>query len=252
MTEIGIPQLLVTELATFLIAFVKGAFGGGFGLIGVPLLSLVMDPITAGAVISPLFIPQDLVALRYYPPRTWSWPDLEVLVPAMIAGIGIGAVALATLDARLVSIVIGGVSLWFAALWFAGGQTVKAMPRNSWLAALAGTASGMATMIAHSGSPPLNSYLLRLGLQKEVFVGTLAIYFAIGNAVKVWPWLILAQPSNAVWLLIALCVPTAMIGVWVGWLLHRHIDQKQLYQACYVLLVVTSLKLLWDGLRGFM
>ena len=252
MTEIGVPQLVMAELATLLIAFVKGAFGGGFGLVGIPLLSLVMDPITAGAVIAPLFIPQDLVALRYYPPRTWSMPDLAVLVPTMIVGIAIGTVALTLLDARVVAIVIGVVSLAFAALWFAGGQTIAAHPRNTWLAALAGTASGIATMIAHSGSPPVTSYLLRLGHSKEVFVGTLAIYFAIGNIVKVGPWLVLAQPSRALWMLIALCVPTAMVGVWIGWLLHQRIEQKRLYQACYVLLVITSLNLLWQGIRGYL
>jgi len=47
---------------------------GGFGLVGIPLLSLTMDPISAGAIIAPLLIPMDLVALRYFPPRTWSKP----------------------------------------------------------------------------------------------------------------------------------------------------------------------------------
>ena len=103
-----------------------------------------------------------------------------------------------------------------------------------------------------SGSPPVTSYLLRLGLDKAVFVGTLTIYFAIGNFVKVWPWLILAQPSRPLLWLIALCVPMALFGVWIGWLLHQHIDQRRLYQGCYALLVLTSLNLLWEGVRGFL
>jgi uncharacterized protein len=252
MTEIGVPQLVMAELATLLIAFVKGAFGGGFALVGIPLLSTVMDPISAGALIAPLFLPQDVIALWCFPPRTWSWPDLKVLVPSMVAGIGVGALALALLDTRLISIVIGLVSLSFAALWFKGGQTVGSVPRSTPLAILAGTASGVATMIAHSGSPPLNSYLLRLGLSKEVFVGTTTIYFAIGNAVKLGPWLILARPTPALWTLIALCVPMALGGVWIGWLAHQRIEQRRLYQACYVLLVITSLNLLWTGLRGYL
>jgi hypothetical protein len=28
----------------------KGAFGGGFSIVGIPLLSLVMDPVTAGGL----------------------------------------------------------------------------------------------------------------------------------------------------------------------------------------------------------
>lgn len=251
MTEVELAHVLSAVAATSLIAFVKGAFGGGFGLVGIPLLSLTMDPITAGAVIAPLFIPMDLVALRYFPPRTWSWPEIRVLVPALVVGIGLGTLALTVLDSRLVAIVVAVVALGFAAQWYAGGQQVVKQPRNNWLAALAGTASGVTTMVVHSGAPPLAVYLLRLGLAKEMYVGTTTIYFTCGNIIKVWPWLIIGRPTAAMWTIIAICIPIAFAGVWVGWQLHRHLDQRRLYQACYALLVVASLKLLWDGVAGY-
>ena len=47
--------IAVSVAAVFLISFMKGAFGGGFAIIGIPLLALVMDPITAGALLAPLF-----------------------------------------------------------------------------------------------------------------------------------------------------------------------------------------------------
>ncbi len=252
MAELELSHVIAAVLATSLIAMVKGAFGGGFGLVGIPILSLVMDPVTAGAIVAPLFIPMDIVALKYYPPRTWSMPDIKVLVPAMAIGIGLGTLTIALLDARFVSIAIAVVSLLFAAHWYAGGQKPTVAPRNDWHAALAGTVSGVATMIAHSGTPPLAMYLLRLGLAKEVYVGTTTIYFTVGNAIKVWPWLIIGRPTAAMWTLIAICVPVAMIGVWVGWRLNQHLDQRRLYQGCYAILVLTSLKLLWDGIKGFL
>lgn len=252
MPELDFVQVGVAMLATLLIGLVKGAFGGGFGLVGIPLLSLVMDPITAGAIMAPLFIPMDILALRYYPPKTWSLPDLKILIPTMIAGIGLGTIVLTLLDARLAAIAIAVTTLAFAAIWYAGGQRTANHPRNHWLAAIAGTASGIATMVVHSGTPPLAVYLLRLGLAKDLYVGTTTIYFAVGNTVKVWPWLLIARPSAAVWATIMLCVPVAVIGVWIGWLLHKKLDQRRLYQACYALLVITSLKLLWDGVRGYL
>jgi uncharacterized membrane protein YfcA len=54
----------------------KGAFGGGFAILGIPFLALVMDPIAAGAVLAPLFVLSDLFALRYWRPASWSRPDL--------------------------------------------------------------------------------------------------------------------------------------------------------------------------------
>ena len=37
----------------------------------------------------------------------------------------------------------------------------------------------------------------------------------------------------------------------MGWRLLERLDQRQLYRACYALLTVTALKLLWDGRRGY-
>ena len=60
------PTLLLLALAAVvLIAFMKGAFGGGFAIVGIPLLSLAMDPLQAGALLAPLFVAMDLCALVY-------------------------------------------------------------------------------------------------------------------------------------------------------------------------------------------
>jgi hypothetical protein len=49
-----------------------------------------------------------------------------------------------------------------------------------------------------------------------------------------------------------ICLPAIPTGVWIGWLLHRQLNQLQLYRACYALLSVTALKLLWDGVGGYL
>ena len=228
----------------------RGAFGGGFAVIGIPFLSLAMDPIAAGALLAPTFVVMDLVALRYWKPSTWSKPDVLVLAPAMILGIGLGLAVMTILDRRLVAVVIALVTLGFAGLWFKGGGRIVPRPRSTPKAALAGTISGVTTMIAHSGGPPLAIYLLPLGLAKEVYAGTTSLCFTVANLFKVWPWLLLADPTPDYWTEVALLLPVVPLGVYAGWHLHKRLDQLQLYRACYALLVVTGLKLLWDGLAG--
>lgn len=88
--ELAATTILISFAGVFLICFMKGAFGGGFAIIGIPLLSLVMDPVTAGGLLAPLFIAMDLYGLRYWKPSTWSKPDLLLLVPGLVAGIGTG------------------------------------------------------------------------------------------------------------------------------------------------------------------
>ena len=94
-------------------------------------------------------------------------------------------------------------------------------------------------------------YLLPLGMTKAAYAGTTSIFFTVGNAVKAVPWLLLVKPTAWLWMLGALCLPAIPLGVWAGWRLHQRLDQQQLYRACYGLLVVTALKLRWDGLSGY-
>lgn len=243
--------LLVAAFGVFLIAFMKGAFGGGLAIIGIPVLSLVMDPITAGALLAPLFVLMDAAALYYWRPKTWSKIDLMLLVPALALGTGLGFLLMKVIDQRTFAIVIALITLMFTGLWFRGGGKIAQQPRSKLKALVAGTASGVTSMVAHSGGPPVAMYLLPLGLPKAVYAGTSSSFFAAGNLMKAGPWLALAKPTAELWALMAWCLPFIPLGVWAGYRLHERLDQKQLYRLCYTLLTLTALKLLWDGLRGY-
>jgi len=244
--------LAISALAVLLIAFMRGAFGGGFAIIGIPLLSLVLDPIAAGAVLAPMFIAMDVFALRYWSPGTWSRPDVVRLVPAAVVGIAAGFLLMRAIDARLTAIAIALVTLAFAGHWLIGGGVPRTEPRSTAKALLWGTAGGVTTMVAHSGGPPIAMYLLTLGLPKAVYAGTTSIVFTAINLAKTGPWLLLGRPGRELWVLMALCVPAVPIGIHVGWLMHERLSQQQMYRACYGLLVVTACKLLWDGVRGYL
>ena len=171
----------------------KGAFGGGFAIVGIPLLSLAMDPLQAGALLAPLFLAMDLCALVYWKPSTWSKPDLVVLLPGLVVGIGLGFLVLRFANPHFVAIAMAAVTLLFTGLWFPGGGVVQVQPRSPWKGALAGTASGITTMVAHSGGPPVAMYLLPLGLSKALYAGTTSLFFTVGNALKAGPWLLVGE-----------------------------------------------------------
>jgi uncharacterized membrane protein YfcA len=243
--------LAVAALCVLIISFTKGAFGGGFAIIGIPLLALVMDPLVAGAFLAPLFCVGDVVALRYWRPSTWSRPDLQILVPAQLVGMGLGFAVLSVADRSFFAIAIALITLLFTAHWFTGGRMVVKRPRSLAKGIAAGIASGVTSMVAHAGGPPVAMYLLPLGLPKSVYAGTTYLFFVVSNFAKVGPWLVLATPTPELWWLMALSVPVIVIGVWLGWRLHQRFDQRQMYSACYALLVVVALKLMWDGLKGY-
>jgi uncharacterized protein len=243
--------LAVVASAVFLITSMKGAFGGGFAIVGIPFMALVMDPISAGALLAPVLCLSDVVALRYWRPSTWSKPDLKLLIPGQLLGIGAGYLFMRVADRHLVAVVIALVTLWFAGLWFKGGGRISLRPRSSVKGVAAGVASGVGSMIAHSGGPPVAMYLLPLGLPKSEYAGTTFMFFIVGNLLKAAPWLALVELDRQFWILLMISMPVIVLGVWSGWRLHDRLDQVQLYRACYALLIVVALKLLWDGARGY-
>lgn len=250
--ELTLTTIVIAFVGVFLISFMKGAFGGGFAIVGIPLLSFVMDPVTAGGLLAPLFIAMDLFALRYWKPSTWSRPDLVLLLPGLVVGIAGGFLSFRLLDHHAIEIMMAVVTLGFVGLWFMTGARPSPRPRSRLKAVSAGLASGITTMVAHSGGPPLAMYLLPLGLSKEVYAGTTSLFFTVGNAAKAVPWLWLVKPGAGVWLLMGICLFAIPAGVVAGWRLHGALDQGRIYRACYGLLVVTALKLLWDGVSGYL
>jgi uncharacterized membrane protein YfcA len=250
--DLTLATIMVAFTGVFLICFMKGAFGGGFSIVGIPLLSIVMDPVTAGGLLAPLFIAMDLFALRYWKPATWSKPDLVLLLPGLVIGIALGYLVFRFLDHRAIAIVMAVITLAFVGLWLAAGAETTIQRRSTPKAITAGLASGVTTMVAHSGGPPLAMYLLPLGLTKDIYAGTTSLFFTVGNATKAVPWLLLVRPTSGVWELMGFCLLAIPAGVWLGWRLHGALDQRQIYRACYGLLVVTAVKLLWDGVSGYM
>lgn len=251
MSLIAFDVIALTLTGVFIIAFMKGAFGGGAAGIGIPLLALAMDPLTAGALLAPLFVVMDAAALRYFSLRTWSMPDIARLLPAMIVGIGAGYAALSLMNPHMIEIAIAATTLAFAAQWFLKRARTSAGAHAPLpLAILAGFACGVTTMVAHAGGPPLAIYLLRRGLPKEVLAGTMSIVFTAGNLIKLPPWLMVSDKPPGFAPLLALCVPVIPLAVWLGWQLHNRLSEERLHALVYALLAVTSLKLLWDGVAG--
>lgn len=294
MSLLADPGIVILALTgVFTIAFMKGVGGGGAAGVGIPLLALAMDPLTAGALLAPLLIVMDVFALRYFSFSTWSMPDVALLLPALIAGIGTGYLALNAMNPHMIEIVIAVTTLGFAVQWLlkrvrtngsagTGGASLPqahagigaaghgenpgvqpgptpapafqrllaAIGIDRALGLLAGFASGVTTMVAHAGGPPITLYLLRRGLPKSVMAGTMSIVFSVGNVIKLPPWLMVSDKPQGFAMLMAICLPIIPFAVWLGWRLHNRLSEERLHALIYMVLAVTSLKLLWNGVAG--
>jgi uncharacterized membrane protein YfcA len=244
---------LAAGLATLIIAFGKGAFGGGLAIVGIPLMALVMDPIEAAVIVALLVVAMDMVALGTYGRATWSKPDLVWLVPGLVFGIGIGFVTFSWVDPHIVGLIVGLVTIAFAAHFFLSrGRQAKAQARpvSPPLALAAGSLSGFTTFVAHAGGPPTTLYLVSRGLPKTIFAGTSIALFTLGNLMKLPPYLVLGwqRPDTLVAALALL--PLVPVGIVIGRRMHERLSREKLFAWCYVFLVIAAGKLIWDALAA--
>jgi len=149
-------------------------------------------------------------------------------------------------------VLLGLISILFAArsLWLQRGGRIPAPadpPR--WFGFVMGLLSGVTSQIAHAGQPPFQIYVLPKRLERDVLVGTTAIFFAALNWIKVPAYLALGQFTLdhllASLILMPVAIPATFAGVW----LVRRVDAGRFYALIYWLMLLIGAKLVYDGLR---
>ena len=240
----AIPAVLIFGLQ-------KGGFGGGIGVISVPLMSLAVSPIQAASILLPILLVMDGVALWSFRGK-WSRDNLVIIVPGAIVGIILGAFSFRYLSEDMVRIIFGLMSVSFSLnYWFKQRekpkQKISKIRGGMW-----GAVSGFTSFGIHAGGPPINMYLLPQKLDKIILMGTMAIFFALVNIIKVIPYTLQGQFSSINLLTSLVMMPLAPIGVRIGYFLLHRISEKSVYQICYLFLFIVGLKLIFDGIQGLL
>jgi len=238
---IAVPALLVTGIS-------KGGFGGGLGIVAVPLLALVVSPAQAAAILLPVLILMDLIGVRAYW-RRFDGHALAVMLPGAVVGIALGGLAFGVLDERATRLIVGVIALTFVAHYLlGGGRLAPARPPNARLGATCGGVAGFTSTIAHAGSPPAAIYLLPLRLDKTRFVATNVILFAAINLLKLVPYAAVGQLGVRNLATALVLAPLAPLSMALGMRLHDRIEPVTFYRLCYAFVALTGLKLVYDGL----
>jgi len=240
--------------AVLLYAISKGGFGGGLGVIAVPLMALVISPVQAAAILLPVLCAMDIVALWKFRGK-WVWPELKVLLPASLIGILIGTLLFEYMSASVVRLIVGVVAVTFTMhFWISkrrsGNKELADFPQSYGI--IGATVAGFTSFIAHSGAPPINMYLLRRPLNRTDFAATMVVFFAVANYVKLVPYAWLGQFDTENLATSAALVFLAPIGVLIGVSLHKRVSDRFFFAFVYLLLFVVGVKLVYDGLTGLL
>src|SRR5262252_6557635 len=107
MEHLDTSFFIVASVSALLIGLSKGGLSN-MGVLGTPVLALVISPVKAAALLLPIFVVSDLFGLWAYR-REFDRRNLLILIPAAMIGIFIGWATASLVSDRIVGLMIGVV-----------------------------------------------------------------------------------------------------------------------------------------------
>lgn len=239
----------VAVVAVLIVGISKGGFVGGFGMLAVPMMSMIIDPRQAAAIMLPILCVMDIFAGKAFWGK-WDKAALSSIIPGAIIGIIFGTVTFKYLNADMIRIVVGVVTVLFVLQYYFIDRRRKNAPGleyNMAKGGVCGALGGFTSFIAHAGGGPLSMYLFPLKLDKTKLMATSVMFFIVVNYVKLIPYAWLGQLSTENLMTSLILLPLAPIGVKLGVWMHHRLSSDLFYVICYTALFFTGLKLIYDG-----
>ncbi len=267
----------IVFLAVFLIGVTKSGFGSGVGLMVVPMTAIAMGHVpgrgseAALGLLLPLLVAGDLIAVWQYShlffARTVAADGSQAhdsqaravirkLLPGTIVGVVLGTLLLvllhsnANLVGALIRIEIGCESILLVAIhWWRlyRGVQQHLMP-EPWRSGLTGGFAAVSSTLAHAAGPIIAMYLLPLQLDRQLFVGTCAVYFFILNTAKLPAYYASGQFAHASILFTARLLPLVVVGAVFGRWLNKRINDMLFTKIVYIVTFALGCYILADGI----
>ena len=247
--EINLLFFLCVVPAIILYGIAKSGLGGSITLISIPLMTVVMPLGQALAIVLPILILSDMVAVYKFR-KNFDAETLKLLVPSAAIGIFIGSTTFMYFSESLLKFIIGLMGFLFAGHYFLFKAKVIIPLKKSYIkGGVCSVISGFTSFCVHAGGTPLSVYLLPLRMKKEVYVGTRIIFFTCLNLMKFPFYINLSIVTLESFKQSLLLFPLAVIGIGIGYQILKIIKESIFYNIIYILILCSSTKLIFDFLK---
>ncbi|MAU86411.1 MAG: sulfite exporter TauE/SafE family protein [Alphaproteobacteria bacterium] len=234
--------------SVILIGLSKGGLTG-IGALAVPLMAIVASPLQAAAVLMPILLILDIVAVWTYR-KTYDKKTLLITIPASIIGIVIGAILVSQINTNLVRIIIGFIAISFTVSYWTSKNETKSQGHSLTRGTIWGGITGFTSFVTLTGAPPYQMYLLPLRLEQRTYAGTFMIFFWMNNLLKILPFMMLGEMNKSTLITSTILFPISLIFAFVGIWIVRKLPTKIFYEIIYILLFLVSIKLIIDGISN--
>jgi len=234
--------------AMLLAGLIKGLIGFGLPLVAVSLLSSLLDvSLSLALIILPIVFTnfwQGLTGGRAKAALHRFWGLLITLT----LGIWAGSRVVAAVKPDAVLLILGCVVILYCLLELMAFRIVvpPRYERSSGLAA--GLVGGLIGGLTTSYGPFLAAYMSALKMPKDDFVGSAGViwFWASLSLLVAYGTADILTPARA--LLSAGCVPPALLGMHLGSLARRRLNEELFRRLLLIALIVAGLNLLRRGL----
>ncbi len=243
--EILIP---ITILSVILVSISKSGFGGALGSLGLPVMVLVFPPKLAIAILLPLYLITDIFVAY-----TWrKFPVIKILKLMVLGGLlgqVLGWICFEYLEDKFILILIGILALitsfrYFKGIFLKNNKKIKNV-KSSLSRAIGWCGfSGFSSFVALTGGIPAQIYLLPIGLERQLFVGTMSFYFLIINLAKLPFFFDLKLFTTTSILLSVVVLPILPIGIYLGKWLNKKLSDRLFYHISHFALFLCGLNLI--------
>ncbi len=228
-----------------MVGFAKTAIGG-LSTVAVALFASVLPARSSTAALLLVLLVGDTVAVLVYR-RDCDWSLLRHLVPAVLPGLGLGALVLAVWGDRTIQLAIGVILLLLVVLQLALARRTPEVRERPWSGrakVATGLASGLTTMVANAAGPVMTLYLVAQGVDKRRFLGTGAWFFLGVNLCKVPFSVGLGLVHRDMLVTTALLAPLVLLGAAIGFVVVHRIGQRSFETAVLGASLVSAVALL--------
>ena len=241
--------LLTAVLAVLLVGLAKGGFSG-IGMAATPLLALTMPPLQALAILLPILMMQDVISVWWYR-HDWDGWNVKVMLPGAVIGVGLAWALAAVVPDNVVRLLIGVIGVVFILnVWF--GRMPPPRRPSALSGVFWGAGAGFTSAIASAGMPPFSVHVLPQRMDKMRLVGTVTMFFAAVNLLRVVPYFALGELNRHSLMISAALMPLAIASNFLGFWLVQRIPTGPFYRITYALMFAVSAVLLVQGAVGLM
>ncbi len=245
------PLTLAAIGGTFFLAgSVKGVIGLGLPTVSLAVLTVALDLPTAMALlIVPSFVTnlwQGLAGGELTALLRRLWPFLL----AATATVWAGALAVGTVDLKLLAGLLGVLLIAYATISLSGFRLHVAVSGERWAGPLIGGVNGVLTGMTGSFVVPGVLYLQALGLSRNALVQSMGILFTLSTVA-----LALALEQNSLWtwdkgIVSAGAVIPALLGMALGQRIRTVLSEARFRQVFFWSLFVLGLYLGGNAVLG--